>query len=186
MLIDGGATHNFIDRTLVERRGLPTEEFEGFTVAVAGGGRMECTRWIPKLNITLGNYSLTNDFLVVDVSDTNVVLGVQWLYSIGKYSTDYRTMEMEFQGPDGKRVVLRGMNTYPAKVVSSQRMEAVLRLQEMEWAAESFITSQDPTDLKQQYPVDIQAILHKHDMVFGGIPPGRSPDRGFEHIIELE
>ena len=42
-----------------------------------------------------------------------------WLYSIGKYSTNYRTMEMEFQGPDGRRVVLRGMNTYPAKVVSS-------------------------------------------------------------------
>ena len=127
VLIDGGATHNFIDRTLVERRGLPTKKLEGFIVVVAGGGRMECTRWIPKLNITLGNYNLTNDFFVVDVPDTNVVLGVQWLYSIGKYSTDYRTMEMEFQGPDGRRVVLRGMKTYPAKVVSSQRMEAVLR-----------------------------------------------------------
>lgn len=102
---------------------------------------MECTRWTPKLNITLGNYSLTNDFFVVDVSDTNVVLGVQWLYSIGKYSTDYRTMEMEFQGLDGRRVVLRGMNTYLAKVVSSQRMEAVLRHQDIEWAIECFITS---------------------------------------------
>ena len=64
MLIDGGATHNFIDCTLVERRGLPTEEFEGLTVVVAGGGHMECTRWIPKLNITLGNYSLTDDFFI--------------------------------------------------------------------------------------------------------------------------
>ena len=80
---------------------------------------MECTRWIPKLNITLGNYSLIDDFFVVDVPDTNVVLRVQWLYSIGKYSTYYRTMEMEFQGPNGRRVILRGMNTYPAKVVSS-------------------------------------------------------------------
>ena len=91
-MIDGGATHNFIDRTLVEGRGLPTEEFEGFTVVVAGGGRMEYTRWIPKLNITLGNYSLIDDFFVVDVPDTNVVLGVQWLHSIDKYSIVYRTM----------------------------------------------------------------------------------------------
>ena len=72
VLIDGGATHNFIDRTLVERRGLPMEEFEGFTVVVVGGDRMECTRWIPK-NITLGYYSLTDDLFVVDVPDTNVV-----------------------------------------------------------------------------------------------------------------
>ena len=96
MLIDGGATQNFIDRTLVERRGLPTKQFEGFTIVVASGGRMECTKWIPKLNITLGNYNLADDFFVVDVPDTNVVLGVQWLYSIGKYFTDYKTMEMEF------------------------------------------------------------------------------------------
>jgi hypothetical protein len=30
-LVDGGATHNFIDASLVARRGLHTEEFEGFT-----------------------------------------------------------------------------------------------------------------------------------------------------------
>ena len=124
-------------------------------MVVADDGRMECTRWIPKLHITLGNYNLSDDFFVVDVPDTNIVLGVQWLYSIGKYSTDYRTMEMEFQGPDGRRVVLRGMNTYPPKVVSSQRMEAVLRHQDIEWAAECFITSQDQTDLRQQFPADI-------------------------------
>ena len=96
-MINGGATHNFINRTMVERRGLSTEEFEGFTVVVAGGGRMECTRWIPKLNSTLGNYSLTDYFFVVDVLDTNVVLGVQWLYLIGKYSIDYRTMRWSFK-----------------------------------------------------------------------------------------
>jgi hypothetical protein len=29
-------------------------------------------------------------------------------------------------------------------------------------------------------------LLGKHDRVFGEIPPGRPPDRGFEHTIELE
>lgn len=96
MLIDGGATHNFIDRKLVERRGLPTEDFEGFIVVVARGRHMECTRWIPKLHITLGNYNLLDDFFMMDALDTNIVLGVQWLYSIDKYSINYQTMEMEF------------------------------------------------------------------------------------------
>ena len=78
------------------------------------------------------------------------------------------------------------MKTYPPKVVSSQRMEAVLRHQDIEWATECFITSQDQRDLKQQFSADIQALLNKHDRVFGNIPPSRPPDRGFEHIIELE
>jgi hypothetical protein len=28
--------------------------------------------------------------------------------------------------------------------------------------------------------------LRRHDKVFGKIPPGRPPDRGFEHTIEIE
>jgi hypothetical protein len=38
----------------------------------------------------------------------------------------------------------------------------------------------------KQYPPDMQRILHKHKRVFESIPPGQPPDRGFEHIIELE
>jgi hypothetical protein len=29
-------------------------------------------------------------------------------------------------------------------------------------------------------------LLRKHDQVFGEIPPGRPPNKGFEHTIELE
>jgi hypothetical protein len=34
--------------------------------------------------------------------------------------------------------------------------------------------------------MDIQNLMGKHDKVFGQIPPGVPPDRGFEHTIELE
>jgi hypothetical protein len=40
-LIDGGATHNFIDAALVSMKGIPTEEFEGFSVVVADGYNMD-------------------------------------------------------------------------------------------------------------------------------------------------
>jgi hypothetical protein len=33
-LVDGGETHNFVYASLVARRGLHTEELEGFNVAV--------------------------------------------------------------------------------------------------------------------------------------------------------
>jgi hypothetical protein len=39
--------------------------------------------------VTLGNYTLTNEFYVVDLVDTNVVLGVQWLYSLGDINMNY-------------------------------------------------------------------------------------------------
>jgi hypothetical protein len=64
------------------------EKFNGFTIVILGGHQMNCTKWIPKLTIMMGNYSMTYDFFMVDIPDTNVVLGVQWLYSIGKYTID--------------------------------------------------------------------------------------------------
>jgi hypothetical protein len=39
---------------------------------------------------------------------------------------------------------------------------------------------------KVHYTPEIKRILDKHQKVFGPIPPGVPPDRGFEHIIELE
>ena len=95
VLIDGGEIHNFIDVAWVTRKGIQTEGFKGFIVAVVGNNNVECNHWIPKLNVTLGNYNMTYSFYVVNVAYANVVLRVQWLYSIGKYTMDYRTMEME-------------------------------------------------------------------------------------------
>jgi hypothetical protein len=37
ILIDAGGSHNFIDSTLLQRRHIPTVEFEGFRVEVTGG-----------------------------------------------------------------------------------------------------------------------------------------------------
>jgi len=59
MLIDGGASHNFIDMAMVERRHIPTVDFEGFLVEVPGGHTMDCDRYIPHMRLTLGKYTLT-------------------------------------------------------------------------------------------------------------------------------
>jgi len=40
VLIDEGASHNFIDSTLLQRRHIATVEFEGFKMEVAGGSTM--------------------------------------------------------------------------------------------------------------------------------------------------
>jgi hypothetical protein len=75
-LIDGGATHKFIDASLISRQALQTEEFEGFDVAVAYGHTVECLDRVPNLEMKLGNYTVRYTFYVVELSDTNVVLGV--------------------------------------------------------------------------------------------------------------
>jgi predicted aspartyl protease len=44
ILIDGGATHNFIDSILVRRLGLPTIDIGDFKVLVIGRHSLACTQ----------------------------------------------------------------------------------------------------------------------------------------------
>jgi hypothetical protein len=94
----------------------------------------------------MGNYSMTDDFFLVDLPDTNVVLGFQWIYSIRRYTMAQRTMEMEFTGLDGKKVVLRTMHMYPPKIVSSHNMEEIMRHGNIEWDIECFFSKIEPPD----------------------------------------
>jgi hypothetical protein len=125
-LVDGGATQNFIDASLVAKKGLRTKEFEGFHVAVADGYTMTCLDMVPDLEVKLGNYTLTDTFYVVDLSDTDAVLGVQWLYSLGEIGFNYQTLTMSFRDTSGSRVVLRDMSTGAPRAVSTKRMERVI------------------------------------------------------------
>jgi hypothetical protein len=95
-LIDGGATHHFIDSALVAKRGIHMMDFKGFVVAVAGRVFIPCTHNILQLCLTLDNYTMTDDFYVVELQDTNVMLVVQWLVSIGRHTVGYKDMELEF------------------------------------------------------------------------------------------
>lgn len=58
----------------------------------------------------------------------------------------------------------------------------------MEWAAKCIImpTNPDTGQLKRIYHPDVEELMTKHKTVFGSIPPGIPPDRGMEHVIELE
>jgi hypothetical protein len=76
VMIDGGACHNFIDAALLKRRQIPIVEFEGFKVEVAGGSTMPCNRYIPGMKLTLGRHELVQDAYVMDLPDTNIILGV--------------------------------------------------------------------------------------------------------------
>ena len=48
------------------------------------------------MQFTVGNYTFIDSFYVVDVVDTNVVLGVQWMYSIGEHTVKFQIPEMKF------------------------------------------------------------------------------------------
>ena len=80
-LVDRGETYRFIDAKMVEIRNFHTKYFSRFTIMILGNHSMDCTKWIPKLQVTIGDYTMIDNLYVVNVSDTNIEMGVQWLLS---------------------------------------------------------------------------------------------------------
>ena len=133
--------HIFIDSYMVDKRNIPTEPFDGFTVVILGHNTMQCKTWVPKLQVTIGNYTFVDSFYVVDVADSNVVLGLQSMHSIGEHTINYQILEMKFQYSKVVLRVVRGQHTYPNQVVTCNSMRSILRHGDIEWAVEFHITS---------------------------------------------
>ena len=72
--LDIGATHNFIDSRLIERRGIQIEQFEGLRVRVADGYILKCDRKITGLPLKINNFDFKEYFYVFNMGDTDLVL----------------------------------------------------------------------------------------------------------------
>lgn len=119
---------------------------------------------------------MTHHFFVVSVPDTNIVLGFQWLYMLGIVTIGWHKLEVEFLGPYGKTMLLRGMTSYPPQTVSNHKMESNLRHGYIEWAMELRISEVGGNPKPPHTKID--AILYMYPVVFWDIPPVQPPNRG--------
>ena len=98
---------------------------------------MMCACYVPDLSVTMGTYTLTNHFFVVDILVTNMILGVQWLITLGKVTIDWKALEMKWDDEKtGRHEKIQGQHTYPPQTVSAHRMEAIFRKGDVEQAVE--------------------------------------------------
>ena len=91
-------------------------------MVMVDGFNMKCAQNIIRLVVTLEKYTLTDNFYVVDLEDTNIALDVQWLRSLGETMMNYQVLEMRFHTSNGKNDVLRGMLNGGPNIVSTKSM----------------------------------------------------------------
>jgi len=96
LLVDGGSTHNFVQQQLVTRLGLPCCSTLPLRVMVGNGHHMECTTICEAVPISIQDIEFTVDLYVLPIVEANVVLGVQWLKTLGHILTDYNSLCMQF------------------------------------------------------------------------------------------
>ncbi|VFQ85068.1 unnamed protein product [Cuscuta campestris] len=119
VLLDSGSTHNFVHPTVAERLALVLHPVPPFRVYVGNGDSLRCSYSCPRTPLMLHDHLFDIDLFLLEIHGPDMVLGVQWLQTLGKVSHDYANMTMEFMWK-GKPVTLRGDAPGPKPISFSQ------------------------------------------------------------------
>jgi hypothetical protein len=95
-LLDSGSTHNFVDSSATMRAGLALMPQSGLRIAVANGDRVSSPDCCRDLCITIGGEPFSLDCYSLDLGSFDMVLGVQWLKSLGPILWDFSKRTIAF------------------------------------------------------------------------------------------
>ncbi|XP_028191387.1 uncharacterized protein LOC114377177 [Glycine soja] len=185
ILIDGGSTHNFIQEQLVSKLGLHCRQTTPLRVMVGNGQHLECQQLCTEIPVEIQTTSFTVDLYVLPISGANIVLGVQWLQSLGPILTDYNTLCMQFFH-QGRLVELKGENDTNLRQLSSPQFRRLCRTQGDGFLFHITMLTDNPstTEITSLHPA-LQTLLLRYDALFQPphtLPPARTTDHHI-HLI---
>jgi hypothetical protein len=95
-LIDYGSTHNCTHYKLAKALNFFIYPAPKFQVMIGDGGIINCSGKCNKINITMGEYVMNSSTISIPMGGVDVVLGVQWLQSLGTMDFNFQEIFMKF------------------------------------------------------------------------------------------
>jgi hypothetical protein len=90
VLIDSSSTHNFIHYKLAKALNCFVYPVPDFQVMIAYGGTINCSGKCNKINLTMGEYVMNSPMIAIPMGGSDVVLGIQWLQSLGTVAFNFQ------------------------------------------------------------------------------------------------
>ena len=95
-LIDSGSTHNFIAAEAAGHANLPTLTQGQLRVIVANGERVQCPDVYRNAPFSVNTEEFQADFYGLPLAGYDVILGTQWLATLGPVLWDFGVLTMSF------------------------------------------------------------------------------------------
>jgi hypothetical protein len=148
---------------------------------IANGGSMKCGGSCENVCLQIGDYHLKSHMFFIDTGGCDIVLGVEWLRTLGPILMDFKALTMQFN-QEGHQYKFQGIIASSPEVISSHRMEKLLKKGHSGVISQLHAIQATETPL---VPHDLQSLLSKHQMVFStpqGLPPSHDVH---DHSIPL-
>ncbi|KAF3780527.1 hypothetical protein EJ110_NYTH38865 [Nymphaea thermarum] len=98
ILVDTGATHNFISQPIAIAAGCKRTPHSLFEVMVGGGSTIPCLETCEGVDIQLQGIPCRVDLLVLSHCGADVILGVQWIKTLEEITFDFKRMAIRCYG----------------------------------------------------------------------------------------
>ncbi|WKA00247.1 hypothetical protein VitviT2T_018626 [Vitis vinifera] len=180
-LIDSGSTHNFISDRVAETLRLPVKPTTPFTVRVANGERLSCKGKYEKLTVNLQGNEFHLDFFSVPLNGLDMVLGIQWLETLGSVVCDWKKRTMDFIWEQQPKK-LQGIEIPPIQDTTLQGFTKDFRQRQAVFALYVQLEGQQNNE---ELSSDMQALLEEYSDVFAA-PTKLPPTREIDHKIPLK
>ncbi|XP_061375173.1 uncharacterized protein LOC133317324 [Gastrolobium bilobum] len=186
ILVDGGSTHNFITPHMARFLNLFLLCNPPFKVQVGNGDYLICSAKCSKTPIWIQDHLFLVDLFVLELKGADIVLGVQWLATLGPVVTDYQALTMSFTH-QAATITLQGDNPFQANPISTAQLHKLITQDSitaclMCFQPENHLYSPPPETI---YATETRTLLSQFSEVFTE-PSTLPPDRSHNHHIVLE
>ncbi|KAL0560711.1 hypothetical protein IC582_001124 [Cucumis melo] len=190
ILIDSGATHNFIHQSLVVDLKLGMEQHTQFGYTIGNGTRCKGKGICRRVEVKLEEITIIADFLAVELGSVDAVLEMQWLDTTGTMKIHWPSLTMSFWN-GGRQIILKGDPSLIRAECSLRTLEKTWQEDDqgflLEWANMEVETEDTyKTDKKEKgdeadIPM-IRFLLQQYTDIFT-TPKGLPPKRDIDHRI---
>ena len=156
ILIDDGATHNFIQPGMVEKFGFALKPIAPFHISVGNGNKLTSQWRCSAVNLAIQGYPFTLDLYVLPMEGPDIMLSVQWLLDFGEVRQNYKTQTLIFDR-NGETVTLCAIAVTLLmfhSLISSQLDHHLFAL-----SIEQTIPTTSPTSLPPYRPINHRIFL---------------------------
>lgn len=127
VMVGPRATHNFISLQAVQKLRVPVTESAGFGVSLGNGEAVKGKGICREVRVSLSNdIEIQEDFLPLELGNSDVILSIQWLEKLGPVVTNWKTQEMKYQ-VGGLTMKLKGDPSLNRSGISLKAMLKVIR-----------------------------------------------------------
>ena len=121
---------------------------------------MKCEGHCENVKLQMGDYNLKTHMFAINMGGCDIVLGVEWLRTLGPITMDFEELYMNFKQKDNTHT-LHGLQAGTPSIINSHQMEKLLKKGHHGVIAQfNAIQAFEPTSLHIHH--EMKQVLNNH------------------------